>query len=149
LKSRSVFVGFSRNRARRISEAIRQSAGFDMQITVADDAGETEAELASRLDAVFVNAEIGWRRLGPWVELVRGNNRSVPIVLTYEQEPDGWAFQIASRHDCWLFSETDRLGRGLNTDELGEALRDRAEAGEVRSRLIDIASCSGPCSTGE
>lgn len=149
MKLRTVFVGFSKSRAKRISEALERSANLEMQVTVTDDAGEDQAELASRVDAVFVGTEIGWRRLGPWVEQVRGNNRSVPIVLTYGQEPDGWTFQIASRHDCWLFSETDHLGRGLNPDELGEALRTRVEAGQMRSRLIDISACSGPCSTGD
>lgn len=149
MKLRAVFVGFSEGRARQVAEALERSASIHIQVKVADDAGEAEAELAGRLDAVFVCTEVGWRRLGPWVEQVRETNRSVPIVITYGQEPDGWTFQIASRHDCWLFSETDRLGRGLNPDELGEALRANVEAGEMRSRLMEISSCSGPCSTGD
>lgn len=146
---RTVFVGLSRTRAKSIVEVLERSANLRMHASIADDAGEDEADLASRLDVVFVSTEIGWRRLDPWVEQVRRTNRSVPIVLTYGQEPAGWAFQLASRYDCWLFSETDRLGRGLNPEELGEALGVRAEAGEIRTRLIDISACSGPCSTGD
>lgn len=146
---RTVFIGFPKTRAKRIVESLARSANLEMDVRLADDAGEDEADLASRLDVVFVSTEIGWRRLGPWVEQVRRDNRSVPIVLTYGREPDGWTFQISSRYDCWLFSDTDCLGRGLNLDELGEALRVGVKTGEIKSRLIDISACSGPCSTGD
>lgn len=146
---RVLFIGFPKTRAKRLVEALARSANLEIAVTASDDAGENEADLASRLDVVFVSTEIGSRRLGPWVEQVRRDNHSIPIVLTYGREPDGWTFQISSRYDCWLFSETDCLGRGLNPDELGEALRARVETGEIRSRLIDISACSGPCSTGD
>ncbi len=143
------FIGFSGSRARSVIESIEQASSLSLEATVTKDARSCEEGLAGGFDAVFLTAEVGYRCLSLVVGKIRRENKRIPIVLTYGAEPNGKAFELASKYDCWLFSEMDRLKRGLTPQEVGEALRARQEDDKIKSRLMEVSLRSGPCSTGD
>ena len=85
---------------------------------------------------MFLDRKLGDRKLGSLLKRVRRECEATPAVLVYETEPDGRAFAIASEHDCLLYSENDRLKRGLTPDEIGEAIRYHNEVPQGLSSAI-------------
>ncbi|MFZ1947020.1 MAG: hypothetical protein WAW06_05690 [bacterium] len=149
MKLKALCVGLTAARAKKVVTSLERALPLEAEVKMAE-ARETDlAGRAARCDVIFVGAVMGQKALGTLLDAIRGKAGSVPVVLVYEAEPDGRIFQLALRHDCWLYSEMDRLKRGLTADELAEALRARAEGGETTSRLMDISLSSGPCSTGD
>jgi len=144
---KALLVGFPAARAGKLGKTLG-AAGIETGIVSTDAAIAPWSVAVPTTSAVFLNTEMGVRRLQNLVERLRKASGRMPIVLTYGAEPVGKLFEIACKHDCWLFSETDRLVRGLTAQEIIEALQ-RRESDETRSRLVDVSLCSGPCSTGD
>jgi hypothetical protein len=149
LELRVLFTGLSAARARSIVKTLEKAQSPAMEATIAERVEEGQAALASRLDAVFVSTEIGSSLLTYLIEETRRRNSRVAIILTYGSEPGGKAFDLARRHECRLFSEMDRLQRGLTVAELAEELGEVLEVKQIRSRLMEVSLSSGPCSTGD
>jgi hypothetical protein len=149
MKLKALFVGLTTARAKKVAASIERALPLEIEIAVADARETGLAGRASHSNVVLVGTGMGPKALGSLLEDARSKLGSVPVVLVYDAEPDGRIFQLALRHDCWLYSEMDRLRRGLTADELGEALRVRAEGGQTTSRLMDVSMSSGPCSTGD
>jgi hypothetical protein len=149
VRLRVAFVGFAGHRARRIVEAIGRSSSLPVDPVVVTDDKADSAELADGYGAVFVSTDLGAVRLAALVGEIRRDNPHVPVVLTYGTEPDGKVFELARTQDCWLFSEIDSLKRGLTAEEMARELEAKGEASELSSRLMEISTLSGPCSTGD
>ena len=145
---KALLIGFSAARTARIAKVFRAPGVQVETVSVDGSAAHDWAASFARADAVFLNTEMGLKRLTGFVERARKARTGLPIVLTYGDEPTGRHFEIARRYDCWLFSEADRLARGLTAREIADALEAR-ESEETRSRLVDVSLCSGPCSTGD
>lgn len=146
---RVALVGFTAGRAKRLAATVQGAMSLGLEATNLSAAKADPAGLAATFDAVFVSTELGPRRLAALVADLRRESAHTPIVITYGAEPGGKIFQLAATLDCWLFSEIDRLERGLTPDELAEELQERKEASEMGSRLMEISLLSGPCSTGD
>jgi hypothetical protein len=144
----ALFIGFTKPRAGAIAKAIGRAGRFAVETAVTVDLDDG-ADLAGRFDAVFLSAEVGPKSLGQVLAKIRQTNRELVIVLVYGAEPDGRLFHLAARHDCWLTSDEDRMKRSLTLEEVADGLAVRLEGRNLRSRLMEITSCSGPCSTGE
>ena len=149
MKLKVAFVGFRRGRSKQVAKAIEAGSAVRLDVAEIAESRADAAGLAAGYDAVFVSTAAGIKRLDGLVGEVRRDNAHIPIVITYGEEPDGGAFQLAARHDCWLFSEIDRLKRGLTAEEIGQELESRVEASELGSRLMEISLQGGPCSTGD
>jgi hypothetical protein len=146
---RAAFIGFPQARIKRITSALERAGSPRLEVTAGVRPGENAADQTRRPEIVFINAEAGHRELTQTVEGVRLGNARMPVVLVYGAEPTGKLFDLARRYDCWLFGESDHLGRGLTADEVAEALGEKLEAGQMRSRLMQVSMSSGPCSTGD
>ena len=144
---KALLIGFPAARAEKLAKTFGD-ARIETETVSADGAMALRPVAVAPAGAVFLNTEMGVRRLQNVVERLRKASARIPIVLTYGAEPGGRLFEMACKHDCWLFSEADRLARGLTAQEVIEALK-RREADETRSRLVDVSLCSGPCSTGD
>jgi hypothetical protein len=144
----ALFIGFTKPHASAIAKAIGRAGRFAVETAVTVDLDDG-ADLAGRFDAVFLSAEVGPKSLGQVLAKIRQTNRELVIVLVYGAEPDGRLFHLAERHDCWLTSDEDRMKRSLTLEEVADGLAVRLEGRNLRSRLMEITSCSGPCSTGE
>lgn len=149
MKLKALFVGLPAARAKKVATSIERDLPVGLEVTMAETREADLAGRASRYNVIFVGAGMGQKVVGALLDDIRGKAGSVPVVLVYDAEPNGRIFQQALRHDCWLYSEMDRLKRGLTADELAEALWTRAEGGKTTSRLMDISFSSGPCSTGD
>jgi hypothetical protein len=144
---RAAFVGFTQARIRRIVGALEAAGSPRLEIEGAGGAGAAGGSVPPEI--AFVNAELGPRELAQTVEGIRLGSARMPVVLVYGAEPAGRLFSLARRYDCWLFSDADRLERGLNAGEVAEAMAERLEARQMRSCLRQVAASSGPCSTGD
>ena len=149
MQIRALFIGFSTSRTRSVVKSIEQVLPLSLEVAGRADCDTAGPDLADRFDCIFVNKDTGTRPLGRVLDRVKSLAPRLPVVLTYGSEPDGKDFHLASKYDCLLFSEIDRLKRGLTPGEIGEALAERLEAGRVKSHLMGISLCSGPCSTGD
>jgi hypothetical protein len=146
---RAAFIGFPQARMKRIIGVLERAGSPRLEVAAGVRSGEGVADQVCRPEIVFINAETGHRELAQTVEGVRLGNARMPVVLVYGAETTGKLFDLARRYDCWLFGENDHLGRGLTADEVAEAIAERLEASQVRSRLMQVSMSSGPCSTGD
>jgi hypothetical protein len=149
LRLKVAFVGFRGGRAKQVAKAIEAASAVELDAAEIAETKADAAVLAAGYDAVFVSTAAGLKRLDGLVGEIRRDNAHVPIVITYGEEPEGSAFQVAATQDCWLFSDIDRLKRGLTAEEIGLGLEARGEASELGSRLMEISMMGGPCSTGD
>jgi hypothetical protein len=148
LKVRALFLGFSEARVKRVVSAIEATSLFTMEATVRDNPAEKQDPSLQGFDAIFVSTDLPSNQLRAALRWTSRCTEDSPTVLVYGSEPDGRAFMLASRYDAWLFSEMDRLRRGLTPQEVGERLWERLQGKSVLERLIEVSLCSGPCSTG-
>jgi hypothetical protein len=149
LRLKALFLGLPRARVKRVISSIEAASAISIGATMCDDPGEKLGELVCGSDAVFINRHLDGTRLERSLSEIREHRDDVPVTLIYESEPNGEAFLFATRYDCWLFSEMDRLGRTLSPAEVGEALLRKRSRGETERRLMEISLCTGPCSTGD
>lgn len=134
---------------KRIICALERAGSPRLEVVAGARGSEGPADKVCRPEVVFVNADAGGRDLARTVEGIRLGDPRMPVVLVYGAEPTGKLFDLARRCDCWLFGESDSLGRGLTANEVAEELADRFEANQMRSRLMQVSMSSGPCSTGD
>jgi hypothetical protein len=146
---RAAFIGFTQVRMKRIIGVLERAGSPRLETTAGGRSKEGGADQVRPPEIVFINAETDSKELTQAVEGVRLGNARMPVVLVYGAEPTGKLFDLARRYDCWLFGEADHLGRGLTADEVAEALAERLEASQMRSRLMQVSMSSGPCSTGD
>jgi len=146
---RAAFIGLGQARIKKIVEALERAGCPRLEVTAGWRAVEGAASQPGRPEVIFVNADAGGKDLAHTVEAVRLAEPRMPVVLVYGGEPTGRLFDLARRHDCWLFGESDNLKRGLTADEVAEELADRLEARQMRARLMQVSLSSGPCSTGD
>ena len=148
MEVKALFLGFSRRRVKSLVESIEKGSRVSVEaVSRKEVTGETEA-LGGDFDILFLDRKLGDRKLGSLLKRVRRECEATPAVLVYETEPDGRAFAIASEHDCLLYSENDRLKRGLTPDEIGEAIKAELDGPDIGKRLMEVSLSSGPCSTG-
>ena len=148
MRVNALFMALTEARIRSIVSSIEKSSDVIIRTTLAGGPHEALGNLLNRSDVVFVNRGQKESKLIRLLESLRQCRADIPIVLVYACEPDGKAYLLANRFDCWLFSEKDRLQRTLTSGEIGEALADRTQDAAVEQRLFEVASCAGPCSTG-
>jgi hypothetical protein len=149
LRLKTLFLGLPRERVKRVVSSIEAASSLSMGVTVCCDPGEKLGELVSSCDAIFINRHLDDSTLEISLSTIRRHHDTVPVTLVYESEPNGKAFLLAKKYDCWLFSEMDRLERTMTPAEVGEALLVRSAKDETHKRLMEISLCTGPCSTGD
>jgi hypothetical protein len=132
---------------RSIVSSVKKGSKLTLTAVVSSESEDLSHGALERCDAVFINREIKEARLIGALETIREYPLEIPVVLTYEAEPDGKAYLLANRYECLLFSEMDRLKRALTPADIGEALREKT-LDDMTRRLMGISLCSGPCSTG-
>jgi hypothetical protein len=149
VKLRAVFVGISPARSKGIVSAIGAASDAELTAVHLKAPGTAlRAATGEAFDAVFINCDLEESQLRTWIGASRKSDPKQPIILVYRSEPDGRAFSIASRYDCWLFGDEDRIGRTLSPAELGEALLRGAAERSIEHRLMEVSLSAGPCSTG-
>jgi hypothetical protein len=146
---KALFLGFSKRRVTSLVESIESGSGVSIDVTTTREVSEDNEVLGGDYDILFLDRELGDRKLGKLLRRVRQQCEAIPAVLVYDSEPDGKAFAIASEHDCLLYSEKDRLKRGLTPTEIGEAIESELSAPGIERHLMDVSLSSGPCSTGK
>ena len=149
MQLKALFVSLSKSRVSRLIAAIEAEAAVELVPVHWDERDAGIEDLTGDFDAVFINRGLDAEELQDTLKRIRATDKRVPVVLAYEVEPDGRAFVLAKRYGCWLFSEIDRLQRGLTPGQLGEALVERADDRNAHRRLFEISLCTGPCSTGD
>ncbi len=149
MEVKALFLGFSRRRVRSLVESIEKGSRVSVDATARKDVAGDGEEVAGDYDILFLDRNLGDHTLGRLLKSARRRCEATPAVLVYETEPDGRAFAIASEHDCLLYSERDRLKRGLTPGEIGEAIESELDSASVERRLMEVSLSSGPCSTGE
>jgi hypothetical protein len=148
LRISSIFVGIPQARVKTIVTSIEKASEVVFE-TIPVNHAETKLEsLLKQAQVVFLNRHLAQHRLTKILEDIRRASPDLPVVLTYQADPDGDTYLLAARFDCWLFSETDRFGRTLTPAEIGEALKERAANDLLQRRLMEVSLCAGPCSTG-
>ncbi|MGD9141238.1 MAG: hypothetical protein PVJ42_06825 [bacterium] len=148
MEIKALFLGFSKRRVKSLVDSIEKGAQVSVEaVSRREVAGEKEA-LCGDYDILFLDRKLGERKLGSLLTRARRECEATPAVLVYENEPDGSAFAIASEHDCLLYSENDRLKRGLTPDEIGDAIVAEVYRPGINKRLMEVSLSSGPCSTG-
>jgi DNA-binding LytR/AlgR family response regulator len=148
MEVKALFLGFSRRRVKSLVESIEKGAVVSIEATTRKEVSEESEALGGDYDILFLDRKLGDRKLGSLLRRMRRRCETPPAVLVYETEPDGKAFAIASEHDCLLYSEKDRLKRGLSPTEIGEAIEAELDAPGIERRLMEVSLSSGPCSTG-
>lgn len=149
MEIKALFLGFSRRRMKSLVESIETGSNVSVDATARKEVGGESGDLAGEFDILFLDRNLGDRKLASLLRRVRRSCEATPAVLVYEDEPDGRAFAIASEHDCLLYSEKDRLKRGLTPLEIGEAIKSELEGPGIERRLMEVSLSSGPCSTGK
>jgi hypothetical protein len=148
MQLRTAFVGVSSARSKRVISAIRAASEAELTAVHLSGQDNRSSRLTDEFHAVFIDRSLKDAELEAWLSTVRRSNPGLPVILIYQSEPDGRAFLLASRYDCWLFGEADRMGRTLSPAELGEALVRSAAERSVEHRLMAVSLSAGPCSTG-
>ena len=148
MEVKALFLGFSKRRVKSLVESIEKGSPVSIMAMTRKEVSEESAALGGEYDVLFLDRTLGDRKLGKLLKRVRRQSEATPAVLVYDSEPDGSAFAIASEHDCLLYSEKDRLKRGLTPTEIGEALEAEVATPGIERRLMEVSMSSGPCSTG-
>ena len=148
MQVKALFLGFSRRRVKDLVESIEKGSPVSIAVTSRREVAEDSDALGGDYDIVFLDRTLGDRKLGKILRSARRRCEATPAVLVYDSEPDGRAFAIASEHDCLLYSEKDRLKRGLTPAEIGEAIKVEVENSGIERRLMEVSMSTGPCSTG-
>jgi hypothetical protein len=149
MEIKALFLGFSRRRIKSLVDSIEKGSRVSVDAVSRKEVPRDSETLGDDFDILFLDRKLGDRKLGRLLRRVRRESEATPAVLVYETEPDGQAFAIASEHDCLLYSENDRLKRGLTPDEIGEVIEAELDSPSVDRRLMEISLSSGPCSTGK
>ncbi len=147
MQVKALFLGFSKRRVKSLVESIEKGSRLSVEATTHREVGSDGGDLGG-YDILFLDRGLGERKLGSLLRRAGRGSEATPAVLVYDREPDGRAFAIASEHDCLLYSEKDRLSRGLTAAEIGEAIKAEVDACGVDRRLMEVSLSSGPCSTG-
>ena len=148
MEVKALFLGFSKRRVKSLVESIESGSVVTIEATARREVSAENDVVGGDYDILFLDRTLGDRKLGKLLKRMRRQCEATPAVLVYESEPDGRAFAIASEHDCLLYSEKDRLKRGLTPAEIGEAIVTELETPGVERRLMEVSLSSGPCSTG-
>jgi hypothetical protein len=149
MEIKALFLGFSKRRVKSLVDSIENGSRVSVFATARKEVPDTGESLSADYDILFLDRSLGDRKLGSLLKKVRRECEATPAVLVYDTEPDGRAFALASEHDCLLYSEKDRLKRGLSPAEIGNAIEAELRTTRVERRLMEISLSSGPCSTGE
>jgi hypothetical protein len=149
MEIKALFLGFSKRRVNSLVDSIEKGSLVSIEATTRKEVKEESEALGGEYDILFLDRTLGDRKLGNLLRRVRRQCEATPAVLVYDSEPDGQAFAIASEHDCLLYSEKDRLKRGLTPAEIGEAIEAELETPGIQRRLMEVSLCTGPCSTGK
>jgi hypothetical protein len=149
MEIKALFLGFSKRRVNSLVDSIEKGSLVSIEATTRKEVKEESEALGGEYDILFLDRTLGDRKLGNLLRRVRRQCEATPAVLVYDSEPDGQAFAIASEHDCLLYSEKDRLKRGLTPAEIGEAIEAELETPSIQRRLMEVSLCTGPCSTGK
>ncbi len=148
MEIKALFLGFSKRRVKSLVDSIEKGSLVSIEATARKDVKKEREALDGEYDILFLDRSLGGRKLGSLLKRMRRQCEITPAVLVYDSEPDGQAFAIASEHDCLLYSEKDRLKRGLTPSEIGEAIKAELASPGIEQRLMDVSMSSGPCSTG-
>jgi hypothetical protein len=148
VKLKAAFVGISPARSKGVVSVIESASEAELTATHLTGPSGTGKRPGDDFDAIFINRDLKESQLQDWLRAVRQGDPGLPVVLVYRSEPDGRAFLLAKKFDCWLFTEDDRMGRTLSPAELGTALVRKAEERSVQHRLMEVSLSAGPCSTG-
>ena len=148
MEIKALFLGFSKRRVKSLVDSIEKGSLVSIEATARKDVKKEREALDGEYDILFLDRSLGGRKLGSLLKRMRHQCEITPAVLVYDSEPDGQAFAIASEHDCLLYSEKDRLKRGLTPSEIGEAIKAELASPDIEQRLMDVSMSSGPCSTG-
>jgi hypothetical protein len=148
MEIKALFLGFPKRRVKSLVDSIETGSNVSVKATARKEMGSESEDIAGDYDILFLDRGLGDRKLASLLRRVRRSCEATPAVLVYEDEPDGNAFAIASEHDCLLYSEKDRLKRGLSPTEIGEAIEAEVEGPGIERRLMEVSLSSGPCSTG-
>jgi hypothetical protein len=148
MEVKALFLGFSKRRVKSLVESIEAGSRVSLEATARREVTEETEVLDGDYDILFLDRKLGDRKLGSLLERARRQCEATPAVLVYESEPDGRAFAIASEHDCILYSEMDRLKRGLTPGEIGDAIEAELKSPGIEKRLMEVSLSSGPCRTG-
>jgi hypothetical protein len=149
MRLKAVFIGFGNWGVKNLVRALQASSSIEIDTVRRDDGCRDLKRVLTASDAVFINRSIEARRLDKLLGRIRRYSEGVPVVIAYEGEPDGRAFLLARRYDCWLFNPDDNLGITLTPAEVGQGLEDRVSGGRAERALMDVSLCAGPCSTGD
>jgi hypothetical protein len=148
MEIKALFLGFSKRRVRSLVDSIEKGSVVSIDATARKEVKEENQALTGDYDILFLDRTLGDRKLGKLLRRMRRTSGTTPAVLVYGTEPDGKAFAIASEHGCLLYSENDRLCRGLTPSEIGNAITAELETPDIERRLMEISLSCGPCSTG-
>ena len=148
MRVRTLFIGLAKARIRRIVSSIEEASQASLVTSRAGISDGNLSELIAASDAVFVGRDQEERNLTRLLGDIRKHHTNIPVVLTYESEPDGKSFMLSGKFDCWLFSDSDHLGRTLTPAEIGEALAGGTDSRTIEQRLFEVSRSAGPCSTG-
>ena len=141
------FIGFSEAGAEQVKYVIESASNAVLEAVVLEGSVGDMAGVRDSFGGIFIAGDLDDSDIEARLKTIREQS-SLPVVLTYQSEPDGRAFVLARRFDCWLFGENDDTGRTLSASELGEALGRSAAQRSIEHRLMEVALSAGPCSTG-
>ena len=149
MKIRAVFIGSTKRAIDRVVRCIEAASCIEITVVEHDCTCRDLRAVVMASDAVFINRAVETRSIEKMLRLIRQNCNDIPIVITYEDEPDGRAFVLARRYDCLLFSPQDELGITLTPAEVATALEESLSEACAEQKLMEISLCTGPCSTGD
>lgn len=142
------FIGFSEAGTERVISVIEAASNAILEAAVLKGPAGGIGKITESFDGIFIAGNLDNSEIEVWLKPIREQFPGLPVVLTYQSQPGGRAFLLASRFDCWLFGENDDTGRTLSAAELGEALGRSAAQKTVEHHLMEVALSAGPCSTG-
>jgi hypothetical protein len=149
MKIRAVFIGSTKRAIDQIVECIEAASSIEIDAVKRECTCRDLRAVVAASDAVFVDRAVETRSIEKVLRLIRQHCSDIPVVITYQDEPDGRTFVLARRYDCLLFSPKDKLGITLTPAEVATALEESLSAACAEQKLMEISLCTGPCSTGD